>query len=70
MRHHLEDNRLPETTFPPTSDSLESEFESLLARIDEIRKQIGEWAVAAEEAATGAQTMRNDENIAVREARR
>ena len=70
MRRQPEDDRRPQTAFPPNSDSLESEFESHLARIDEVRQQIGERAVAAEEAAAGARTMRNDDNIAIREARR
>ena len=52
------------------SESLESEFESLLAKIDEVRKQFDVRIVAAEEALTVVHAMRNVEKIAIREARR
>lgn len=68
MSYRLDEERLPQTLFPPISELLESEFESLLAKIDEVRRQFDARVVAAEEARTVAQTMRNDEGIAIREA--
>jgi hypothetical protein len=68
MSYRLDEERLPQTLFPPISESLESEFENLLAKIDDVRRQFDVRVVAAEEAHTVAQTMRNDESIAIREA--
>jgi hypothetical protein len=70
MRYSLDENRLPQTPFPPISESLESEFESLLAKIDEVRKQFDVRIVAAEDALTVVHAMRNVEEIANREAQR
>jgi hypothetical protein len=70
MRYRLDENRLPQTLFPPISESLESEFESLLAKIDEVRKQFDVRIVAAEEALAVVHAMRNVEKNAIREAQR
>ncbi len=65
MRYRLDEKRLPQTLFPPRSESLESEFASLLAKIDAVRKQFDVRIVAAEEAVAVVQAMRNVEKIAI-----
>ena len=70
MRYRLDENRLPQTLFPPISESLESEFESLLAKIDEVRKQFDVRIVAAEEALAVVHAMGNVAKNANRETQR
>ena len=48
MRYRLDEK--PPTHFPPPSRSLESEFASLSAKIDEVLQQLDVPIVAAEEA--------------------
>ena len=50
MRYRVDEERLPLTHFPPPSMSLESEFASLSAKIDEVLQQLDVPIVAAEEA--------------------
>jgi hypothetical protein len=69
MRNSLDEERLPQTPFPPISESLASEFESLLAKIDAVRKQFDVRIVAAEEALTVVHAVRSVEKNAIREAR-
>ena len=70
MRYRLDENRLPQTLFPPLSESLESEFASLSAKTAEVLRQFDVRIVAAEEAVTVAHAMRNVEKIAICEAQR
>ena len=70
MRYRLVEKRLPQTLFPPRSESLESEFASLSTKIDEVLKQFDVRIVAAEEAVAVVHAMRNVEKIAIREAQR
>jgi len=70
MRHRLDEERLPQTLFPPRSESLESEFASLSAKTAEVLRQFDVRIVAAEEAVTVAHAMRNVEKIAICEAQR
>ncbi len=70
MRYSLDENRLRPTLFPPISESLESEFESLLAKIDKVRKQFDVPIVAAEEALTVVHAKRNVAKNADRETQR
>jgi hypothetical protein len=70
MRYCLDENQLPPMPFPPTSDSLEQEFDSLLAKIEEVRKQFDEQIVAAEAALAAVHAMRNDPKIELRQAPR
>jgi hypothetical protein len=67
MRYRLDEDRPPQMPFAPISESRESEFESLLAKLDEVRKQFEVRIVAAEEARTVVHAMRNDGKIAIRE---
>ena len=69
MRYRLDEKRLPQTRFPSLSESLESEFVSLSARIDEVLEQFDMRIVAAEKALTVVHAMRGVEKIAVRGAR-
>ena len=50
MRYRIDEKRLPLTNFPPPSRSLESEFASLSAKIDDVLQQLDVPIVAAEEA--------------------
>jgi hypothetical protein len=70
MRYHLDDKQLPQMAFPPLSESLEREFASLAAKIDEILEQFDVRIVAAEEALAVVHAMRDVEKIAVCEAQR
>ncbi|MGD0762556.1 MAG: hypothetical protein ABR929_05070 [Roseiarcus sp.] len=70
MRCRLVEKRLPQTLFPPRSESLESEFASLSATIDEVLEQFDVGIVAAEEALAVVHAMRNVEKIAIGEAQR
>jgi hypothetical protein len=70
MRCRLDENRLPQMPFPPMSDSLEREFDSLLARIDEVRRQFDVGIAAAEEALSAVRAMRNVERVAIGDAPR
>jgi hypothetical protein len=69
MRYRLDESHFPEMPLPPRSDSLEKEFDRLLAKIDEVRKQFDVGIVAAEEARTAVHAMRNDKRVTVLEAR-
>jgi hypothetical protein len=70
MRFHLVEKRLRQTLFPHRSESLESEFASLSATIDEVLEQFDVGIVAAEKALAVVLAMRNVETIAIGEARR
>jgi hypothetical protein len=70
MRYRLDEQRLPRTLFPPLSESLESEFAGLSAKIAEVLRQFDVRIVAAEKALVAVQAMRNVETIAIDEARR
>jgi hypothetical protein len=70
MRYRLDEKRLPPTLFPSHSESLEGEFASLTAKIDEVLEQLDVPIVAAEEALAVVRAMRIVEKIAVCEARR
>lgn len=65
MRYRLDEKRLPQTLFPSHSESLESEFASLVAKIDEVLEQLDVRIVAAEQAVAVVHAMRNVEKIAV-----
>jgi hypothetical protein len=68
VRHRLDEKRLPQTLFPSHSESLESEFAGLAAKIGEVLVQFDVRIVAAEEALAVVRAMRNVEKIAVCEA--
>ena len=70
VRYRLDEKRLPQTPFPPLSESLESEFAALAARIDEVLEQFAVRTVAAREAPAVVHEMRNVEKIAVCAAQR
>ncbi len=70
MRYRLDETQLPLTLFPPLSESLESEFADLAAKIDEVLEQLDVRIVAAEEALAVVHAMREVEKIAVCEAQR
>ena len=70
MRYRLDEKRLPQMLFPSHSESPESEFAGLAAKIDEILEQFDVRIVAAEEALAVVHAMRNVEKIAVCEAQR
>ena len=70
MRYRLDEKRLPQTLFPSHSESLESEFASLVAKIDEVLEQLDVRIVAAEQAVAVVHAMRNVEKIAVFETQR
>jgi len=65
VRYRLDEKRLPQTLFPSHSESLESEFASLVAKIDEVLEQLDVRIVAAEQAVAVVHGMRNVEKIAV-----
>ena len=67
MRYRLDEKRLPQTLFPSLPESLESEFASLSAKIDEVLEQFDMRIVAAEKALTVVHAMRDVEKIAIRE---
>ena len=69
MRYRLDEKRLPQTRFRSLSESLESEFAGLSAKIDEVLEQFDMRIVAAEKALTVVHAMRDVEKIAIREAR-
>ena len=50
MRYRLNEKRLSQTPIPSPTRSLESEFASLSAKIDEVLEQLDAPIVAAEEA--------------------
>jgi len=68
MRYRLDERRLLPTQLPPLSESMESEFASLVAKIDEVIEQFDVGIVAVEEADTVAHAVRVVEKIAVRKA--
>jgi hypothetical protein len=70
VRYRLDEKRLPQTLFPSRSESLESEFASLAAKMEEVLEQLDVRIVAAEEALAVVHAMRNVEKIAICEARR
>jgi class 3 adenylate cyclase len=69
MRYRLDEKRLPQTLFRSLPKSLESEFASLSANIDDVLEQFDARIVAAEEALAVVHAMREVEKIAIREAR-
>ncbi len=70
MRYRRDDKRLPPTLSPSLSETPESEFAGLAAKIDEILEQFDVRIVAAEEALAVVRAMRSVEKIAVCEAQR
>jgi hypothetical protein len=70
MRCHLVEKRLPQTLFPPRSESLERECASLSATIGEVLAQFDVGIVAAEEAVAVVHAMRDVEKIAIGEEQR
>jgi hypothetical protein len=70
MRYRLDGKRRPPTLFPPLSESPESEFVGLAAKIDEVLEQLDVRIVAAEGPLAVVHATSKVEKIAVCEAQR
>ena len=55
MRYRRDEKRLPQRTFPSPSESLESAFASVSAKIGEVIEQLDAPIVATEEALAAVQ---------------
>ena len=70
MRYRLDEKQLPPKLFPSLSESAESEFASLVAKIHEDLEKLDVQIVAVEEVLALVRAMRDSAKIAICEAQR